>query len=281
MCTEMANVYMNFDDSSVLMVNSSKLSDQAPQKRTSQKPGSAFSVYPKMRVPQQACMCMTVLCCLLLIGYIIFGVFFYRMSREKDERYAALQQNLSSEEPDFRTTSNLESELKNNLTVAVSAFLELKKRHNDLEEKLRDMESQLCRCCPKGWTSFMNSCYFFSTAEDTMTWPESRINCSRMGSQLVIIETQLQQEFLTKRFANGYSWIGLTDQTVEGDWRWEDGSPLTQSFWFTHEPDDWKVQDIKGEDCAHLKPHTDPLNNWHDAPCTMKYPRICERKQFQ
>nr|XP_015195920.1 PREDICTED: CD209 antigen-like protein E isoform X3 [Lepisosteus oculatus] len=244
MCTEMANVYMNFDDSSVLMVNSSKLSDQAPQKRTSQKP-------------------------------------VYRMSREKDERYAALQQNLSSEEPDFRTTSNLESELKNNLTVAVSAFLELKKRHNDLEEKLRDMESQLCRCCPKGWTSFMNSCYFFSTAEDTMTWPESRINCSRMGSQLVIIETQLQQEFLTKRFANGYSWIGLTDQTVEGDWRWEDGSPLTQSFWFTHEPDDWKVQDIKGEDCAHLKPHTDPLNNWHDAPCTMKYPRICERKQFQ
>uniref|UniRef100_W5N6P0 C-type lectin domain-containing protein n=1 Tax=Lepisosteus oculatus TaxID=7918 RepID=W5N6P0_LEPOC len=221
----------------------------------------ASSATSKIRCQRQACVCLTVLCCLLLGGYAIFSVFFYQITEEKDTRHAAILLNLSSVETDF-------ADLKDNYTAVLSALLMLQKNYSDLLNKTRKVE---------GWQPFMSSCYFLSS--DEMTWEESSTNCSRMGGHLVMIETQTEQEFLTKSSGSSHTWIGLSDLAVEGDWRWINGLHPTQRFWFSHEPDDWKGEDRKGEDCAHLKPLTHPLNNWHDAPCTKKYHRICERKR--
>nr|XP_015195921.1 PREDICTED: C-type lectin domain family 4 member E-like isoform X4 [Lepisosteus oculatus] len=194
----------------------------------------------------------------------------YQITEEKDTRHAAILLNLSSVETDF-------ADLKDNYTAVLSALLMLQKNYSDLLNKTRKVEVQECSCGLLGWQPFMSSCYFLSS--DEMTWEESSTNCSRMGGHLVMIETQTEQEFLTKSSGSSHTWIGLSDLAVEGDWRWINGLHPTQRFWFSHEPDDWKGEDRKGEDCAHLKPLTHPLNNWHDAPCTKKYHRICERKR--
>lgn len=47
------------------------------------------------------------------------------------------------------------------------------------------------KCCPEGWRHFQESCYYFS--DDQMPWDESQQNCSGMGSQLVVINTEAEQ----------------------------------------------------------------------------------------
>ncbi|KAM8819931.1 C-type lectin domain family 4 member A [Eudromia elegans] len=84
-------------------------------------------------------------------------------------------------------------------------------------------------CCPKEWKLFQKSCYYIST--DNMSWNDSRENCTRMGSHLVVIKTEAEQVFLSTwiqennkpRRSNYY--IGLSAQKV-GEWHWVDQTPL-------------------------------------------------------
>uniref|UniRef100_A0A8D2NYQ1 Uncharacterized protein n=1 Tax=Zosterops lateralis melanops TaxID=1220523 RepID=A0A8D2NYQ1_ZOSLA len=45
--------------------------------------------------------------------------------------------------------------------------------------------------CSKGWRRFQGNCYFLSS--DTMSWAESEQNCTGMGSQLVVINSEAEQ----------------------------------------------------------------------------------------
>uniref|UniRef100_A0A8D0TVM0 C-type lectin domain family 4 member E n=1 Tax=Sus scrofa TaxID=9823 RepID=A0A8D0TVM0_PIG len=99
------------------------------------------------------------------------------------------------------------------------------------------LRGQTWNCCPLNWIHFQSSCYFFST--NVMSWTASLKNCSSIGAHLVVINTQEEQEFLfhakpkRKEF-----YIGLTDQVIEGQWKWVDGTPFTTSlsFWDIGEP---------------------------------------------
>lgn len=45
--------------------------------------------------------------------------------------------------------------------------------------------------CPRGWLLFASRCYYVSSRR--MSWDESRQDCQRRGSDLVVIETRLEQ----------------------------------------------------------------------------------------
>lgn len=45
--------------------------------------------------------------------------------------------------------------------------------------------------CPSGWLLFASRCYYVSSRR--MSWDESRQDCRRRGSDLVVIETRLEQ----------------------------------------------------------------------------------------
>ncbi|XP_041316556.1 C-type lectin domain family 4 member D-like isoform X2 [Pyrgilauda ruficollis] len=84
-------------------------------------------------------------------------------------------------------------------------------------------------CCPKGWRRFQGSCYFLSP--DTMSWPESAQNCSGMGSQLVVVNSKAEQEFLfnlakekATRIYETKFYIGLAAYK-NGKWQWVDQTP--------------------------------------------------------
>lgn len=109
-----------------------------------------------------------------------------------------------------------------------------------------------------------------------MNCAESAQNCSGMGSQLVVITSKAEQEFLSKQEnqdvqrANLY--IGLFEEKV-GQWQWVDRTPynVTAAFWRNGEPSPGH-----DENCTVMHMSIETLNNWNDVKPTTKHHRICE-----
>uniref|UniRef100_A0A8C3XTA9 C-type lectin domain-containing protein n=1 Tax=Chelydra serpentina TaxID=8475 RepID=A0A8C3XTA9_CHESE len=134
----------------------------------------------------------------------------------------------------------------------------------------------VCGHCPWGWAWFQRTCYHFS--DSMKTWNEAKQSCLDFGAHLVIINTKEEQAFLVKtRTKSRVYWLGLSDQKVERQWHWVDGSPLKLSFWSTGdywnkgEPNNLRDGNIS-EDCAHLL----ESGRWNDEPCSISYKWICE-----
>ncbi|NXD42001.1 CLC4D protein, partial [Copsychus sechellarum] len=130
-------------------------------------------------------------------------------------------------------------------------------------------------CCPEGWRRFQRSCYFLST--DKMNWAESEQNCTGMGSQLVVINSKAEQEFLfmqikqsPERENNFY--IGLFAEKV-GQWQWVDNTPynVTAAFWREKEP-----SNTHDENCTVIHHPENTFKNWNDVPAHINHYRICE-----
>jgi hypothetical protein len=99
-----------------------------------------------------------------------------------------------------------------------------------------------------------------------------------MGMKLVRIDSTEENNWVAAAIKDG--WIGASDQTVEGEWRWADGT----LFWlgtskgtsvnglFTA----WSGPDPTGApdrvDCARI----DSAGTWIDAFCDNTCPFVCE-----
>ncbi|XP_067298663.1 CD209 antigen-like protein A [Pseudorasbora parva] len=112
-------------------------------------------------------------------------------------------------------------------------------------------------------------CYTISN--EAMSWSESRQYCRDRGADLIIINTEEKQRFITS-LAKENVWIGLTDIENETVFKWVDTSHLNQKFWFTGEPNSIGQE----EDCVELFHGIDRVNNWNDLPCFIKRKCICE-----
>lgn len=93
-----------------------------------------------------------------------------------------------------------------------------------------------------GFTSqnnFNGHSYYRSTG--SMTWTDARQACLNMGGHLVTSTTLAENNFLFNLWPNG--WIGLTDEAVEGTWRWVTGEPFTWANWNGGEPNNSNNED--------------------------------------
>ncbi|XP_065130561.1 C-type lectin domain family 4 member E-like [Paramisgurnus dabryanus] len=112
--------------------------------------------------------------------------------------------------------------------------------------------------------------YFMSTEEKS--WSESRQFCRDRGQDLVIINTEEEQRYISS-IAKDRVWIGLSDIAEEGKMKWVDNTPLNKGFWYQGEPND----ELRNEDCVEIMSSSRPiLNNWNDLPCTQTRKWICE-----
>jgi hypothetical protein len=93
-----------------------------------------------------------------------------------------------------------------------------------------------------GFTSQQNyngHSYYRSTG--SMTWTDARQACINMGGHLVTSTTLAENNFLFGLWPNG--WIGLTDEVVEGQWRWVTGEPFSWANWNGGEPNNSNNED--------------------------------------
>uniref|UniRef100_A0A673GTQ3 C-type lectin domain family 4 member E-like n=1 Tax=Sinocyclocheilus rhinocerous TaxID=307959 RepID=A0A673GTQ3_9TELE len=131
--------------------------------------------------------------------------------------------------------------------------------------------------CPEDWKHFNGSCYYVS--EYRRSWSDSQAYCKRQGGHLAIILTAEEQTFIWNLLPRGYwnaYWFGISDEKVEEDWYWVDGTKLVGGFWEDGEPNNHI-----NEDCGYMI-KTDVLSrvaikSWYDAPCYMSLPWICEK----
>ncbi|XP_041842294.1 asialoglycoprotein receptor 2-like [Melanotaenia boesemani] len=127
-------------------------------------------------------------------------------------------------------------------------------------------------CCPLQWTLFGSDCYFFSV--DSLSWNESRIWCEQQNSHLVILHTDKEWDFVTRRSVPNFYWVGLSDWRT-GKWEWVNQTPYTleRRRWAPGQPDNWSVYGHGTEDCAHLHDN----GHLNDMFCTMKVRFICQK----
>ncbi|XP_029688402.1 CD209 antigen-like protein C [Takifugu rubripes] len=106
------------------------------------------------------------------------------------------------------------------------------------------------------------------------TWDQSRSDCRQKGADLLIINSEEEQAF-ANRFQK-YMWIGLTDVTNEGSWKWVDGTAMSTSYWSSKEPNGGG----KDENCVDIK-NFNAEKSWNDESCSLSLLWICEKKLFQ
>ncbi|XP_039907923.1 CD209 antigen-like protein C isoform X2 [Simochromis diagramma] len=178
---------------------------------------------------------LRVLCLLMLAGIIILSIC-YALNKSENKRLHAQCDKLNHVYNDTKKNhTELQDELqdtKTSLTQLQSRYDELSKNHSQLQEEVKKLKEKIeGKWCPEEWTRFGSSCYFKST--EWKTWPESQNHCKTRGADLVMINSEEEQEFVNELNMRGHSWIGLRAKQTSGTskWEWVDGSALTERFW--------------------------------------------------
>ncbi|XP_062346939.1 killer cell lectin-like receptor subfamily F member 1 [Cinclus cinclus] len=86
-----------------------------------------------------------------------------------------------------------------------------------MDELCEDGQGTTCELCPPGWQLHRGRCYFFS--EETRSWEDSQKNCLARKSQLLVIEDEVEMEFIDNKDKDTkYIWIGLDTEDMEKTW---------------------------------------------------------------
>nr|XP_033479569.1 CD209 antigen-like protein C [Epinephelus lanceolatus] len=159
------------------------------------------------------------------------------------------------------------------LNISLRLALCIEENYKTLTEERDELKRKLSNFAHysnQGWVYFSSSFYYISSIKET--WQDSRDDCVRRGADLMIINSEEEQEF-TRKYRQ-IMWIGLTDRETEEVWKWVDGTLLTTSFWHSGEPNNYEGTN---EDCVAVNYH-DYKNSWNDLECVIKNFWICEKK---
>ncbi|XP_072833334.2 asialoglycoprotein receptor 1 [Pogona vitticeps] len=170
---------------------------------------------------------------------------------------------------------NLTEEVKEAKTQFEEHISKLRASTHLLNCRLEDIKhnrtGSTTLCCPKGWLSFRQSCYWFSTSEKT--WDEAKADCENKDSRLVIITSYQEQAFVAQHTKPRNTWIGL--RFTNERWTWVDATLYTirRIDWRPRRPNNYSYH-MPGEpaNCAHL--YRDGL--WSDEHCMRPYNWVCE-----
>uniref|UniRef100_A0AAQ6IC43 C-type lectin domain-containing protein n=1 Tax=Anabas testudineus TaxID=64144 RepID=A0AAQ6IC43_ANATE len=278
--------------SEILYQNEDKCHTVEPNRITSALSGLqslGWSETLKKSSWRAAAVVLGLLCLLLLIGLITLASLYNKDSSKWEMEMVQLQtsyKNLTKEKDQLQTSYNNLTKEKdqlqtsyNNLTKEQDQLQtsyrnlteeqdQLQKRFEDTTNERNDLKRRDA-LFSQGWVSFRNHFYYISSGKKS--WQQSRNDCLQKGADLVIINSHEEQEF-TRTFKQ-LIWIGLTDMEREGKWKWVDGTPLTTSYWSSHEPNGVPGRD---EDCAEIKNY-DLEKSWNDESCHLERFWICEK----
>ncbi|KAH3813949.1 hepatic lectin-like [Dreissena polymorpha] len=109
-----------------------------------------------------------------------------------------------------------------------------------------------------------------------MSFTEAEHYCRQHGnSNLFHVDNALENSFLKDRlrpYKDAYWWVGLTDEDIEGVWKWYDTDEMPSFTDFM--PGD--SGDHTNEDCAAFAPGAD--YRWVDAVCSAQLFVLCEAR---
>jgi hypothetical protein len=104
-------------------------------------------------------------------------------------------------------------------------------------------------------TNYNGHSYYRSTS--SMTWTSAKVACENMGGHLVTMNSAAENNFVYTTWPSG--WIGFTDESVEGTFKWVTNEPVTYTNWNIGEPNN-----AGNEDYAQFVTG----GKWNDLPNT-------------
>ncbi|XP_062849166.1 macrophage mannose receptor 1 [Trichomycterus rosablanca] len=151
-------------------------------------------------------------------------------------------------------------------------------------------------CAPE-WTSFQGKCYKFVGKDNEKTWHDARQYCISQGGNLVSIQSQAEQAFLTTKMLNSPTdmWIGLNDVNWEMNFLWTDGKSVRFTNWAKGHPvsvpdgrrsygadvtcSEWNLSWKTTFDCVIMVKDPDRMTGmWKVEDCGQKLGFVCKRK---
>ncbi|CAJ1052972.1 CD209 antigen-like [Xyrichtys novacula] len=196
------------------------------------------------------------------------------------EATEAHKKSVAELEKAYGTYQNEQRDLKATCDIEVQARETLKKKNMNLITEREQLKIDLnglnktieAKKCPNGWRGFENSCYFVSVLKKD--WNQAREFCRAMSADLATVKTQETMNFVNGFYpADQEVWIGLTDDGVEGQWKWVDGTPLNTTFWAAGQPNSHKGTD---QDCVEFWHRSSGNGEWNDENCSLVQNFICE-----
>lgn len=87
------------------------------------------------------------------------------------------------------------------------------------------------------------------------SWNKAKNDAEKLGGYLVCINSEKEQNFILEIITiNGNvqpTWIGLSDEEVEGEWKWVNGEKVEYKNWQPNQPDNGECAGAK-QNCAWL-----------------------------
>uniref|UniRef100_A0A803JQK0 CD209 antigen-like protein C n=1 Tax=Xenopus tropicalis TaxID=8364 RepID=A0A803JQK0_XENTR len=182
-----------------------------------------------------------------------------------------LKQNKMETKKEYSALYSQMLELKQNITEAkrevVSQLLnvpvKMEERLMAEMTKLKEDMGKYLRKCPENWQFVGSKCYYISTT--TLTWEESKNDCSMRNSNLLILKDKKEMDDLQPSLKGKAFWIGMTRNF--NAWLWIDSSIPSFTSWAPNEPNNAYFQ----ENCVEIKEGT-----WNDLNCITKNYYICK-----
>jgi Lectin C-type domain len=127
----------------------------------------------------------------------------------------------------------------------------------------------------------------FMVFRTVRTRAEAQAACVAIGANLASARTSAQNTLLTNLIGAASAFLGGNDLTIEGDFRWTDGTALTFKNWRANAPPTPNEPNngagLNQEDCLVIEGAMAGV--WDDKPCDAsqvaaagKYQFVCERR---
>ena len=111
--------------------------------------------------------------------------------------------------------------------------------------------------------------YALVSPTNGISWSDARIasqNTAFLGTagHLATINSEQEWNFILATFPQDLTWIGLTDEVQEGDFRWITGEPFDFTAWLTSPQEPNNAAPGPGEDYVHYGFRTGVPPGWND-----------------
>ncbi|KAL6467132.1 hypothetical protein MHYP_G00249360 [Metynnis hypsauchen] len=290
-------------------MNKDKKEDQTKGKQL-QTPTVSRTNTAGSRCYRLAAVCLGLLCVLLLAAITVLWIKFFTLTTERDQlqtsytiltterdqlqaSYTSLTTERDQLQASYTSLTTERDQLQTSYTILTTerdqlqtSYTILTTERDQLQTSNENMKNEMGQCQKENEMLQRNlskleqeknisSFYYMST--EKKSWSQSRQYCRDRGTDLVIINSRREQEFINKVFGSTEAWIGLTDMEKEGVWKWVDGSELTTKFWFKGEPNDYR----RKEDCVvtgYKRAGSERVSIWADYPCDFPTVGICEKR---
>ncbi|KAL4231668.1 hypothetical protein ACF0H5_009247 [Mactra antiquata] len=150
-------------------------------------------------------------------------------------------------------------------------IITLETRIEDLEDEIKELKlfrdlddtKVSLNTCDDEWVTFQSKCYLFGTFD--LDFKAAEDFCKRQGGHLVSIRSGDEIKFIRRSVMELNAkkfWIGLTDEAVEGVWRWIDNDEIADVVdWYHTQPNQGRVSN-----CGAIWESRN--NQWVDEPCS-------------